>query len=560
MTTLVEIIDQGDKLFSDRAPLLSLWQDIAMNFYPERADFTYQRSMGSDFADNLTTSYPILARRDLGNSFGALLRPRDREWFQVTVSREDRLDNAGRAWLQRATQTQRRAMYARPAQFIKATREADHDFASFGQTVLTCELNAARDDLLHRCWHLRDVVWSEDAEGKVCAVHRKWKPSARDIVKLFKRTGKVHQSITTAAEKEPYRAFELRHVVMRSEDYDSPVGGKRWRTPWVSLFIDVENKVAIEEVGLFNQMYVIPRWQTVSGSQYAYSPATVAALPDARLIQAMTLTLLEAGEKAANPPMVAIKGALRSDVNLYSGGITWADMEYDERLGEVLRPISQDFRGMPMGREMRNDTREMILEAFFLNKLTLPPVTESKDMTAYETGQRVQEYVRQALPLFEPMEIEYNGATCETDFDILLRAGAFGPMAEMPDSIRGQEIQFRFESPLSQAIERKQVGVFMETKALLAQVVDLDPQSARIIKAREALRDALNAIGTPARWQRDDDELEAMEQADKAKQAGAEVLAGLGAGANVAKTIGEAGSALREGLGSPAPSVGGAAA
>jgi hypothetical protein len=112
-----------------------------------------------------------------------------------------------------------------------------------------------------------------------------------------------------AAEKEPFRQFEIRHVVMRSDDYDVPSNGKRWRTPWVSLFIDVERKVALEEVGLYNQMYIIPRWQTVSGSQYAYSPATVAALPDARLIQAMTLTLLEAGEKATNPPMVAIKGA-----------------------------------------------------------------------------------------------------------------------------------------------------------------------------------------------------------------------------------------------------------
>ena len=30
------------------------------------------------------------------------------------------------------------------------------------------------------------------------------------------------------------------------------------------------------------------------------------ALPDARLIQAMTLTMLDAGERAANPPMVGV--------------------------------------------------------------------------------------------------------------------------------------------------------------------------------------------------------------------------------------------------------------
>jgi hypothetical protein len=238
-------------------------------------------------------------------------------------------------------------------------------------------------------------------------------------------------------------------------------------------------------------------------------------------------------------------------VNTFSGGITWADMEYDERLGEVLRPITQDMRGLPIGRDLRNDTRAMIAEAFFLNKLTLPPVTESKDMTAYEAGQRVQEYIRQALPLFEPMEIEYNGALCEVTFDLLMRAGAFGPMDQIPQSLLSQDIQFRFESPLSQAIEQKQVGVFMQTKAMLAQVADLDPTALRMLKARDALRDALNAIGSPAKWQRSDDEMDAMDQADAQKRNQAETLAALGQGAAVAKTIGEAGSAMREGLGGP---------
>jgi hypothetical protein len=37
-----ELALQGDKLFSKRQPLLSLWQTMAENFYPIRADFTTQ--------------------------------------------------------------------------------------------------------------------------------------------------------------------------------------------------------------------------------------------------------------------------------------------------------------------------------------------------------------------------------------------------------------------------------------------------------------------------------------------------------------------------------------
>jgi hypothetical protein len=85
----------------------------------------------------------------------------------------------------------------------------------------------------------------------------------------------------------------------------------------------------MEEVSQWNREYSIERWQTVSGSQYAYSPATIVALPDARLLQAMTYTLLHAGEKIVDPPLIATEDVVRSDVALYAGGITWIDRDYE---------------------------------------------------------------------------------------------------------------------------------------------------------------------------------------------------------------------------------------
>lgn len=106
----------------------------------------------------------------------------------------------------------------------------------------------------------------------------------------------------------------------------------------MSIFYEEDSKSILEEVGSYTKIYTIPRWQTVSGSQYAYSPATVAAISDARLIQSMTRVLLEAGEKAVTPPMLAVTEAIRGDISVYAGGITAIDSQYDERLGEVLRP------------------------------------------------------------------------------------------------------------------------------------------------------------------------------------------------------------------------------
>jgi hypothetical protein len=304
------------------------------------------------------------------------------------------------------------------------------------------------------------------------------------------------------------------------------------------VYFEVKTKHIIEEVGIYEQEYTVPRWQTVSGSQYAYSPATVAALPDARLIQAMTAVLLEAGEKAVTPPMIATQEAIRSDINVYAGGITFVDQDYDERLGEVLRPLTQDKNGIPLGFNLQADTRAMIAEAFYLNKLTLP--AQGQDMTAYEVGQRIQEYIRQAMPLFEPMESEYNAPLCDITFSKLMRAGAFGSPLDMPKELRNQNIEFPFESPLHDASEREKGQRYIEASQMLAAAQGVDQTSVHTVDAVKALRETLLAIGTPASWIRSEADVADRVAKDREQMQMAQSLAAMEQGANVAKTFSEA--------------------
>ena len=523
---------QGDQLFGKRVGLMSFWQEVAENFYPERADFTQAVHWGSAFAGNLTTSYPVMVRRELGNAFGGMLRPTSKAWFHVRTSNYDDLGTEARQWLEAAETQQRRAMYTSKANFLRAVKEGDHDYAAFGQCVISTELNQTATGLLYRAWPLRDVAWCEDPGGDIDTVYRRWKLSLRELSRLFKR---VHHNVTTRLAKEPYAEITVWHCVVpayafRHEEFK--------RYPFVSVFIDVDNDFELEAVGAWQMPYAIPRWQTLSGSQYAYSPATVVALPDARLLQSMSRVLLEAGEKAVTPPMIATKEALRSDVNVYAGGITWASAEYDERLGEVLRPLTMDRNGIPLGLEMQQDIRTMINEAFYINKLTLPP--PGQDMTAFEVGQRVQEYIRQALPVFEPTETEYNGALCEKTFNILLRAGAFGSMNALPEQLRGAEIEFKFESPLHDALERRRGQTFMEARTMLADAMQLDPSSASLVDAKIALREVLHGIGVPAKWMRSEAAVNAIDKQAAEVQAQQAMLAQMQGAANIAKTASEA--------------------
>ena len=522
---------QVDQLFTKRSSLLMLWQETSENFYPERADFTVRRTLGTDFASNLMTSYPLLSRRELGDQIGAMLRPTNKEWKKMVVQDMRRNDYDAKSWLEWGNTVMRKAMYDPKAQFTRATKEGDHDFATFGQTVLSIELNRHQSALLYRCWHLRDVVWMENQDAEICLVARKWKPTGKDLVALF--GDKVDAKIRTTTSKEPFREWDILHMVVEADMYDDDARGKKR----FSIYYDRDNDKVIEVTPINGRIYVIPRWQTVSGSQYAFSPATIAALPDARLLQAMTLTLLEAGEKIVNPPMIATVDAVKSDMAIYAGGFTWVDREYDERLGEALRPMNIDAKGIPLSREMMADTRSMIMQAFYLNKLNLPQ--RGPEMTAYEIGQRVQEYIRGALPLFEPMEMSYNGGICEESFDVLMNAGAFGSPFDMPRSLRDAEVTFQFESPLHDAIEQQKGHKFLEMKQLLVEAIAIDKNVAAIPDATTALRDTLHAIGVPTRWTRSESEVKAIiNQADEQTDAmtnlgqlkeGSEALKNLGA-------------------------------
>lgn len=536
-----ELIRQGDFLFQKKTSLNTLHQEIAENFYPQRADFTVNRSLGTDFAAGLTTSYPLIAQRELQSQISAMLRPTATEWFHVGVARDERVDNAGREWLEWATKLQYRAMYDRPAQFRKASNEADGDFVAFGQAVMSCELNLKMNSLLYRTWHLRDVAWCENVAGAVDTIHRKWKPTVREQAQYFGKD-KLHQQVQQYLDgtKNPYEQTRVNHVVIPADQYQVHSGpDKQWRTKFVSVFVDIENEHIIDEIPTDNPIYIVPRWQTVSGSQYAHSPCTVAALPDARLLQAITLVLLEAGEKAVNPPMIATNDIVRGDINIYAGGVTWVDRDYDERLGESLRPMLQDTSGLPFGLELRDRIEGMIKEAFYLNKLSLPQA-QTKEMTAFEVGQRVQEYIRSAMPLFEPMEIDYNGAICEHTFELLMRANAFGSVHDMPQSLRGQDVQFKFESPLHEASERQKGHTFLEAKQLLLQAAELDPRAATMIKATDALRDCLQGNRTPAKWLASEAEMKETGEALAKRQQASADMQQMGQGAAVAEQMGKA--------------------
>lgn len=536
-----ELIRIGKKLFDMKRDVDSLWQEICYNFYPERADFVARRSRGDEFSDHLFSSYPSLARQELGNMLSTNLRPQSSKWFNMHVDKMELDENpAERKFLEGLTNIMWRAMYFPNTGLVRSTKQCDHDFVAVGNGVIMCTSNMAGNGLLYRNYHLKDCAWSENAEGKVDELHRKEMISVKKLCQMFPDT--VSRDTKNKMKESPEEEIECRHVVLPTRQYEhkKPNGDD---SQFTSLWIEIEQETILEEVAMDYFMYIVPRWQTIAGTVYGRSMATNIALPDGRTMQVVIRTLREAAEKYVDPPMVAVSEAIRGDIPLYPGGITYADADYDERLGEVLRPITQQSGNMPIGFEVAQALREDIRHAFFLDKITLPDPTNT-DMTAFEVRRRMEEHIRGASPLFEPIEAEYSNPLCELTFNVMDSMGFF-PWEEMPESLSDADVEFKFLSPLSDMTDQTESAMFTDVLGrVLGPAAQIDESLLEIANLPVATRDAMKKAGWPEKWFKPPEAYEqrrkTMDQMEEAQQMA--MLAGQGGQA--AQMVGEGGQEL----------------
>ncbi len=517
------------------------------------------------------TGIPAMASRDLANAISAMLRPPGQIWFHPRTNSDIiNKDITARRWLDFAGNCMRQVMYDHRSGWSRAAKEGDRDFVVIGNACISIRPNRNLDGIEYRTRHMRDVAWAEDSAGRVNEFHVKQPISNRNLVSLFPKT--VDSRVKDAAEKNPHDLVQCRHVVLPSDEYDAaaahyettPGGGKQRvgaRLPFVSVWMDIDHQTMLEEIGQHQKGYIAPRWETVPGFGYGYSPPVVINIADARMLQQITLTLLEAGQKAVDPPMKAVGEVIDGGVNAFAGGITWVDAEYDERTGAAVGPLLGTNPNLGWGVDREKRIAEIIARGHFLDQIRLPDTSHAR--TAFEVQKLYEEYIRAATPLFEPVTAEYNGQVCDETFEMMLRYNGFGPRSNIPQILRGQSVRFEFESPLVLAAARASVQAFTQSGQIIQLGAAMDPTVIHDFDVNAATRDALDGAGAAATWIVPKQAADRLKKADKqrmAQQAAAQQQTdAAGQGADLAAKIGNAATLLQQGgvLGQPQPQPGG---
>lgn len=506
-----ELCALGDRLFAKKAQLDELHQRLAELFYPERANFTVSRVEGDEYATELYESTPAQDRRELSGAIGAILRPRAKEWFRPAPEDDWRKTRRAMEWCDFARDRMRKLLYNRASGFQKAMRDGDDDFVSFGNAVPTLTENPDRNGFLFETFHLRDNAWTANRYGDIDVNHRKFKRTLRSVAQRWGTKALTAQQ-QKVLEKDPYHEIEIRHICMPVADYDPYYPRRKWGgKPFASVYLNPEGQHIIHEGGYWEFPYLHRRWRVNDDSVYGYSPAAMLSLVDARVLQSQARVIMDAGELSVAPPLLAKRDGVLGEVNNYAGAITWLDLEYDERFGDIVRPleIGGDVR---LGLDMKIDTRSIVKAAWYLNKLMLPP--DKAGMTAYEVSERIAEYIRSAGPIFEPFEDD-NQRILDALFSMARRLGHFGELAEIPPEVKGGEIKWEFDTPVSQAYRRVKVVRAREVVESIKPIAEIKPEIADQFDFDRMARDTAENIGADAAWLKDP---EAVEQ-DRAARA-----------------------------------------
>jgi Bacteriophage head to tail connecting protein len=496
----------------------SLFDECAKYFLPERRDFITKETPGQERMDELFISTPIIARRALGTTVSSMLRPANRQWFQARMD-DERLNQVSeiRQWLDAVTQTTFANLYDPRARFEEQAAEVDNDLVTFGSGILYFGLNRGQGHFVFEAVSLSEACFAENEMGHIDQMYRFRTMPLRNVVSTFgmdKLTPRLKDK-ASASKPDWEEPFEILHAVLPNAEFER-FGFRANNLPFQSVWIETQEKKALERSGYFTFPYATPRWDVLSGEVYGRSPA-MTALPDARVANAIAQTLLDAGQKAVSPPMTAPTDMIRGEVELFAGGLTLFDGAGFQYQGPPIRPVELG-KNIPLGVEILQAYEERIYAAFYRDILMLP---NRPDMTAEEVRRRTDEFVRQAAPVFARVETDYNAAVVHRAFNVLEREGAF---PKRPDDIVNRKVQFIYESQVKQVRDKARALNTIDALNSIIQLAVVNKDIIDNVNWDMASRMLMRDLGAPEAVLATEAQLEAIRQQRQQQEAAAQAL------------------------------------
>jgi hypothetical protein len=496
-----EVFSRYSRLKNDRSVWEGHWEEIAERVLPRSRIFTGELTPGDKRTSKLYDATAALACERFASAIESLLTPRGSRWHQLRATDPVlNRDHNVRLWFDQVTSIMFSHRYSPKACFSKEMHEGYMALGAFGTGALFVDEHPD-GGLMYRQVHLSDLYISENEMGRIDTVFRKFQVTARQALRMFE-DGDLSDNLRKMAEDKPDDKIELLHLVCPRTDRD-PTARDRRNSPWFSGYYEVKEQQLIEEGGFDDMPYIVSRYVTGPREVYGRSPA-MTILPDIKMINEMSKTVIRAGQKAVDPPLIIADDGVILPVNAKPGAATFARMD-----GRTQAPIQPLYTGarVDIGFEMMEQRRKVIQDSFLVTLFQI--LVESPQMTATEVLQRAQEKGALLAPTVGRQQSEALGPLIEREFAILAEQGMIPPMPPALEEATG-DYEVEYVSPLTQAMRAPEGVGILRTLESVQAIAAVDPSVMDNFNTDEITRSLAEINGAPQRILRDEEEVAEM--------------------------------------------------
>lgn len=487
-----EIVARLDRRYrtlqSQRSNWESHWQELADYMLPRKADITKKRTEGDKRTELIFDGTAIHAVELLASSLHGMLTSPSTPWFALQFRDRDlQRDDLANEWLL-ACQDQLYKAFNR-SNFQQEIHELYYDLVVFGTGAMYCEEDPTVG-VRFSCRHIAEICISEDAEGRVDTVFRKFKMTARAAMMRFGEAD-VPMAILKDAQSDPFKEHEIIHVVMPREGAKGRLARQK---PFASIYYHAATKALLSESGFDEFPFQVPRFVKDSVSTYGRSPA-MTALPDVKMLNKMSEVTIRAAQKQIDPPLMVPDDGFILPIRTTPGSLNFYRAGTRDRM-EPLNVGANNALGLNMEEQRRNAIRQ----AFYVDQLLL---STGPAMTATEVLQRNEEKMRLLGPVLGRLQAELLQPLIDRVFNLLLRARALPPA---PDELQGRTIDIEYVSPLAKAQKLTDLQSVMRGMELMLQVSQFAPVTD-YLDADGLVRYIAETTGIPATVLRSDEQV-----------------------------------------------------
>ncbi len=528
-----DILHLQPTLESERMPWENVWRQVDERVNPLGDGGFQMRSKGAVRGlENFDHTASLGLERFVA-AIGGMIIPRGQQWHVLTTTdKELNKLPAVQKWLESSNDRLFELRYNPHAGFETEANNGIRSLGSYGSLPMWVDRWAGRG-LFYKCFHLSEIYVREDFRGRVDTIVRKWSASVRAIVQQF-GVEKLPPLIAKAhAAKKFDQEFDLLHVVRPRGDRD-PERVDFKRMAYESLYISVADKVVIREGGYRTMPMAFSRYITSPRELYGRSPP-IQVLGTIKTANEIARTLLRAGHKAVDPPLLTQEDGVLSQIQTMPGGINVGGVDFMGR--QTVQPMVT-AANLPIGLEMLNNEREVIRAAFLEKVFSL--VMERKDrMTATEVLEITRLQGMLATPTAGRQETEWLGVQIEREFDIALDAGQIDPPPpELAEA--GARMRVIYDNPLNRAAKAEEALGFGRMLEMLTPLAAVDPTVFDVIDTEAAPRNLAHSLGVRASYLRDPDAVAAKRAEREEQEAVAGALQALPDAAGAVKDLAQA--------------------